>query len=68
MTIRLIDIDDDLLEEVRNLVGASTMEEAVNGALQHVVDFELRLRQVRRLMTLEGLDLADEQAMRDAWQ
>jgi len=68
VTIRLIDIDDDLLEEVRNLVGASTMEEAVNGALQHVVDFELRLRQVRRLMTLEGLDLADEQAMRDAWQ
>ena len=68
MTIRLIDIDDDLLEEVRNLVGASTMEEAVNGALQHVVDFELRLRHVRRLMTLEGLDVADEQAMRDAWQ
>ena len=68
MTKRLVDIDDDLLEEVRNLIGASTMKEAVNGALQHVVDFELRLKHVRRLMTLEGTDLADEQIMRDAWR
>ena len=68
MTKRLIDIDDDLLEEVRSLTGASTMKEAVNGALQHVVDFDLRLRHVRRLLTLEGTDLADEQLMRDAWR
>ena len=68
MTKRLIDIDDDLLEEVRGLTGASTMKETVNGALQHVVDFDLRLRHVRRLLTLEGTDLADEQLMRDAWR
>ena len=68
MTKRLIDIDDDLLEEVRSLTGASTMKEAVNGALQHVVDFDLRLKHVRRLLTLEGTDLADEQLMRDAWR
>ena len=68
MTKRLIDIDDDLLEEVRSLTGASTMKDAVNGALQHVVDFDLRLKHVRRLLTLEGTDLADEQLMRDAWR
>ena len=68
MTKRLIDIDDDLLEEVRSLIGASTMKEAVNGALRHVVDFQLRLQHVRRLLTLEGTDLADEQTMRDAWR
>ena len=68
MTKRLIDIDDDLLKEVRSLTGASTMKEAVNGALQHVVDFDLRLKHVRRLLTLEGTDLADEQLMRDAWR
>ena len=68
MTKRLIDIDDDLLKEVRSLTGASTMKEAVNGALQHVVDFNLRLRHVRRLLTLEGTDLADEHLMRDAWR
>ena len=68
VTKRLIDIDDDLLEEVRSLIGASTMKEAVNGALRHVVDFQLRLQHVRRLLTLEGTDLADEQTMRDAWR
>ena len=68
VTKRLIDIDDDLLEEVRSLTGASTMKEAVNGALQHLVDFDLRLKHVRRLLTLEGTDLADEQLMRDAWR
>ena len=68
VTKRLVDIDDDLLEEVRSLTGASTMKEAVNGALQHVVDFELRLEHVRRLIMQEGLDLADEQVMRDAWR
>ena len=65
MTKRLVDIDDDLLEEVRSLIGAATMKEAVNGALQHVVDFDLRLRHVRRLLTMDGLDLADDQIMRD---
>ena len=68
MTKRLIDIDDDLLDEVRSLTGASTMKEAVNGALQHVVDFDVRLRHVRRLLTLKGTDLADEQLMGAAWR
>lgn len=68
VTKRLVDIDDDLLEEVRNLIGASTMKEAVNGALQHVVDFDLRVRHVQRLRSMEGIDLADEELMRGAWR
>ena len=68
VTKRLVDIDDDLLEEVRSLTGASTMKEAVNGALQHVIDFELRVRHVQRLRSMEGIDLDDEKIMRDAWR
>ena len=68
VTKRLIDIDDDLLEEVRSLTGANTMKEAVNGALRHVVEFDLRLRHVRRLLTLDGTDLDNEQLMSDAWR
>lgn len=68
VTKRLVDIDDDLLEEVRNLIGASTMKEAVNGALQHVVDFDLRVRHVQRLRSMEGIDLGDEELMRGAWR
>jgi len=68
MTKRLIDIDDDLLKEVRSLTGAATMKEAVNGALRHVVDFELRVRHVQRLRSMEGIDLDDDELMRDSWR
>ena len=68
VTKRLVDIDDDLLEQVRQMTGAATMKEAVNAALQHVVDTELRIRHAQRLRSMEGLDLADEQVMRDAWR
>ncbi len=68
MTKRLIDIEDELLTEARRLIGASTMKETVNGALQHVVDFDLRLSHVRRLLTMEGIDLADDDIMREAWR
>ena len=68
MTKRLVDIDDDLLAEVRVLTGAVTMKEAVNAALQQVIDGELRRRHLRRLEALTGTDLADEEVMRDAWR
>ena len=44
VTKRLVDIDDALLAEVRVLMGAVTMKEAVNSALQEVIDSELRRR------------------------
>ena len=68
MTKRLVDIDDDLLAEARVLTGAATMKEAVNAALQQVIDGELRRRHLRRLESGEGTDLADEEVMRDAWR
>ena len=68
VTKRLVDIDDDLLAEARVLTGAATMKEAVNTALQQVIDSELRRRHLRRLESGEGTDLADDEAMRDAWR
>ena len=68
MTKRLVDIDDDLLAEARVLTGAATMKEAVNAALQQVIDSELRRRHLRRLESGDGTDLADDGVMRDAWR
>lgn len=68
MTKRLVDIDDDLLAEARVLTGAATMKEAVNAALQQVIDSDLRRRHLRRLESGEGTDLADDEVMRDAWR
>jgi len=66
VTKRLVDIDDDLLAEVRVLTGAVTMKEAVNAALQQVIDTELRRRHLQRLEAGKGTDLADEEVMRGA--
>lgn len=68
VTKRLVDIDDDLLAEARVLTGAATMKEAVNAALQQVIDSELRGRHLRRLEAGEGIDLADDEVMRGAWR
>ena len=68
MTKRLIDIDDDLLDKARRATGAATMNETVNAALRHIVESELRLRHVKRLQDLDGLDLADDAVMADAWR
>jgi len=68
MTKRLVDLDDDLLDEARKLTGAATMKDAVNAALRQLVDAELRRRHLRRLETGEGIDLADRDVMKGAWQ
>ena len=68
MTKRLVDIDDQLLDEVRMLSGARTMKEAVNAALRQFIDSELRRRHLRRLESGDGIDLSDEDVMRQAWR
>ena len=68
MTKRLVDIDDGLLAEARVLTGAVTMKEAVNTALQHVIDSELRRRHLQRLEAGTGTDLSDNEVMRGAWR
>lgn len=68
MTKRLIDIDDELLHGAQLATGATTMKETVNTALRRIVETELRLRHIRRLQELDGLDLADDEIMSQAWR
>lgn len=68
MTKRLVDIDDDLLAKAREILGADTIKDTVNGALRELTRRQLRLRLLRRLMTMEGLDLDDPEVMKGAWR
>lgn len=68
VTKRLIEIDDALLDDARELLGAKTMKDTVNVALRQLIDTELRRRHLTRLESGEGLDLADENVMRGAWR
>lgn len=68
MTKRLIEIDDRLLAEARELAGAATMKETVNTALRELIDTELRRQHLQRLTTGEGINLGDEEVMQGAWR
>src|SRR4051794_7422180 len=68
MSKRLVDIDDDLLEEASALLGATTMKEAVNRSLESVVLAARRRRHSDRLEAMEGLDLNKPRVMSGAWR
>ena len=68
MTKRLVDIDDVLLEKASQVLGATTMKETVNKALEEVVRADRRLRHADRLATMDGLDLDKSKVMAKAWR
>jgi Arc/MetJ family transcription regulator len=68
VTKRLVDTDDDLLEEATSVLGASTMKEAVHRALESVVLTDRRRRHADRLQAMEGLDLDRPEVMAGAWR
>ncbi len=68
VTKRLVDIDDQLLEEASAVLGAPTMKETVNRALESVILAARRRRHAERLETMSGLDLDNPKVMGGAWR
>ena len=60
MTKRLVDIDDTLLTSAQELLGAETMKETVNRALEEVINLDRRRRFMQRAGDGDGLDLGSE--------
>lgn len=61
-------IDDSLVEQARSLLGTSSIEETIDGALREVVRGEARRDEVKALVEMDGLDLANEKVMAKAWR
>jgi Arc/MetJ family transcription regulator len=57
MTKRLVDIDDDLLDQARRAAGTPTIKATVEAGLRRLVDAELTERHVRRLRRRGALNL-----------
>ena len=68
MSKRLVDIDDELLAEATQVLGATTMKETVNRSLEEVVLAARRRRHADRLESMRGLDLAKPKVMSGAWR
>lgn len=68
MTKRLVDVDDDKLEQVRTLLGTSTTKATVNEALAEVLALGARREALLNPELVTGsADLADDAHRRSAW-
>jgi Arc/MetJ family transcription regulator len=72
MTKRLIDVDDELLEAARRVLGTGTIKDTVNTALRASVEAAERRQRVDAA-ALERFaeasrDLLDDDVMADAWR
>jgi Arc/MetJ family transcription regulator len=71
MTKRLVDIDDEILEEARRALGTTTLKETVNRSLRSIVETHQR-----RQITKEDIqrfieateDLRNPETMAKAWE
>ena len=68
MTKRLVDIADDKLAEARDILGQATIKGTINAALDEVIALDQRRRLLERLADQRGVDLGDEEIMREAWK
>lgn len=68
MTKRLVDVADDKLAEARNILGQTTIKGTINAALDEVIALNQRRRLLERLADQRGVDLGDEEIMREAWK
>lgn len=71
MTKRLVDIDDEILAEARQVLGTTTLKDTVNESLRGTIS-----AQRRRGLTTEDIaafaeaakDLGDPEVMAKAWE
>ena len=68
MTKKLVDIDEDNLARAGEVLGAATMKDTVNQALEEVIRLAERRAHAERLAQMDGLDLDDDAVMADAWR
>ncbi|MDE2661470.1 MAG: type II toxin-antitoxin system VapB family antitoxin [Gemmatimonadota bacterium] len=63
-----VEIDDGLIEQVRILLGTSSIKETIDSALREVLRREARRQEIEALATMDGLELSNEKVMAGAWR
>lgn len=63
-----VEIDEELLEQVREELQTATVKATVEGALLEVVKARARREEVEALSAMAGMDLADPAVMAGAWR
>ena len=64
----LVEIDEELLDQARAILGTPTIKDTVATALREVVVAEARRRYAARMAAMEDLDLDKPEVMHQAWR
>ena len=64
----LVEIDPELLDSAKDILGTTTIRETVDRALREVVRTRAIRDHLALMHTLEGLDLDDPDVMAQAWR
>lgn len=67
MTKRLIDVDDEKLDAVRQLLGTRTLRATVDQAFDEVIALAERRRSLLEARGVDATSLGDPDARRAAW-
>lgn len=68
MAKKLIDIDVEMLEEAKRILGAATYKETVNAGLREIIAVAARRSQIERFLSPEPLDIDDPAIVASAWR
>ncbi len=63
-----VDIDDYLIEQVRGVLGTSSIKETIDSALREVLRVDARRQEIRALAKMDGMDLTNRDVMAKAWR
>ena len=63
-----IDVDDRLLDPMRQVLGAAPTRKSTDTAPGNIIRTEERRREIEALAVMDRLDLADESVMASAWR
>lgn len=63
-----VEIDDRLIDQVRVLLGTSSIKETIDSALREILRREARRQEIEALVNMDGLELSDENVMASAWR
>lgn len=63
-----VEIDEELLEEVRGVLATSTIRETIEEAFREVMRGRARIEEIEALTTMKGMDLDKPEVMAWVWR
>ena len=63
-----VDIDENLIEQARRVLGTSSVKETIDAALREVLCGDARRQEIMALAEMDGIDLANKEVMAKAWR